>query len=225
MSWINKLYYGDCLTVMERIPLNSIDLVYLDPPFNSNRDYNSIYKDETGNPLPEQIEAFQDTWELTPEREREARAIPALMRSSGIDHDTAKMWELWMRALSKTQPRLLAYLAYMTPRLLRIYPLMKSTASFYYHCDPTASHYVKPLLDAIFGHDNFRNEVIWSYRRWPSKSNKFQTMHDVILMYGKGTNPTFNVSYEPPSESYLKRFKGKTQVLDPDKKNEKNCSR
>jgi site-specific DNA-methyltransferase (adenine-specific) len=218
---MNKLYYGDCLTVLEKIPLNSVDLVYLDPPFNSNRNYNAIYKDETGNPLPEQVEAFCDTWELTPEREREARTVPALMRSSGIDHDTADLWGLWMKALRKTQPSLLAYMTYMVPRLLRIYPLMKPTASLYYHCDPTASHYIKPFLDAIFDHQNFRNEIIWSYRRWPARSYRFQTMHDVILYYSRGPKPTFNVSYEPPSDSYLKRFKGKTQVLDPERKTRK----
>ena len=95
--------------------------------------------------------------------------------------------------------------------------ILKPTGSIYLHCDPTASHYIKVMMDAIFGHSSFQNEVIWSYRRWPAKSYKYQTMHDVILFYAPGKTHTFNVSYEAVSESYLKRFKGKTQVLDPDR--------
>ncbi len=218
---MNQLYYGDNLTIMAEMPSGSVDLIYLDPPFNSNRQYNAIYKDETGRPLPDQIEAFCDMWELDDERERAIRTMPVLMRENGIDDDTAELWRLWMRALRHTQPRLLAYLSYMAQRLLVMHRVLKPTGSLYLHCDPTASHYIKPLLDSIFGHQNFRNEIIWSYRRWPSPGNKFQTMHDVILFYSKGKSPTFNVSYEPPSESYLKRFKGKTQVLDPETKTRK----
>ena len=214
---MNRLYYGDCITVMRDLMRSSaVDLIYLDPPFNSNREYNPIYRDETGRPLPDQIEAFCDLWTLDDERERAIRTMPVLMREQGIDDDVAEFWKLWMNALRDTQPRLLAYLSYMVERLLYMKVILKPTGSLYLHCDPTASHYIKIMLDGIFGHGNFRNEIIWSYRRWPSKSAKFQTMHDVILLYGAGESPTFNVAYEPPSESYLKRFKGKTQVLDPE---------
>ena len=92
--------------------------------------------------------------------------------------------------------------------------VLKPTGSIYLHCDPTASHYLKLLMDAVFGRANFKNEIIWSYRRWPSKSRNFQTMHDVLFYYAGGGH-TFHVSYEKPSASYVKRFKGKTQVLDP----------
>ncbi len=182
----------------------------LDPPFNSNRDYNSIYKDETGRPLPEQVAAFSDTWELNAERMQEARLIPALMRDNGIDHDTAKLWELWMQALAKTQPRLLAYLVYMTPRLLKMYPLMKTTGSLYYHCDPSASHYVKPLLDSIFGHQNFQNEIVWCYREAINARKRWNRKHDTILFYTKSDKSwTFNANevLQPHSESTIKKYK------------------
>ena len=218
---MNRLYFGDCLTIMQEFPLASVDLIYLDPPFNSNRQYNAIYKDETGRPLPDQVEAFCDMWELDESRERSIRQAPVLMRESGIDDAVAEFWRLWMNALRQTQPRLLAYLSYMVERLLIMRRILKPTGTLYFHCDPTASHYVKALLDAIFGHDKFRNEIVWSYRRWPTKQPSFQRMHDVILRYTKGKTATFNVSYEPPSESYQKRFGGKTQVLDPDTKTRK----
>ena len=219
---MNRLYYGDCLTVMqEYMRSNSVDLIYLDPPFNSNRAYNAIYKDGTGRPLPDQIEAFCDSWTLNPERERAIRSMPVLMREAGIDDEIARFWQLWMTALRKSNPRLLAYLSYMVERLLHMKSILKPTGSIYLHCDPTVSHYIKIMMDAIFDHANFRNEIIWSYRRWPSTSSHFQTMHDVILFYTRGRHNVFHVEYEPPSESYLKRFKGKTQVLDPETKTRK----
>ena len=114
-----QLWYGDCLTVMrDHMKLGSVDLIYLDPPFNSQREYNAIYKDETGRPLPDQIEAFCDLWELDEERERALRTMPVLMRESGIADDAVEFWRLWMNALRNTQPRLLAYLSYMVERLL-----------------------------------------------------------------------------------------------------------
>ena len=116
---------------------------------------------------------------------------------------------------------MLAYLTYMAERLGQMHRLLKPTGSIYLHCDPTASHYLKTLMDCIFGHQNFKNEIIWSYRRWPSKSNHFQTMHDVILYYTRGKTSSFNVAYEPVSDSYIKRFGGKTQVLDPETKTRK----
>ena len=181
---VNKLYYGDCLSIMQDMPLASVDLIYLDPPFNSNRQYNAIYQDETGRPLPDQIEAFCDMRELDPERERAIRTMPVLMRESGIDDATVELWRLWMQALRGTQPRLLAYLSYMAQRLLVMHRILKPTGSLYLHCDPTASHYVKALMDAIFGHDNFRNEIIW--RRARAKGNisiRLPRNHDVILAY------------------------------------------
>ena len=216
---MNELHYGDCLTVMQELPERSIDLVYLDPPFNSNRSYNAIYKDETGRPLPVQIEAFCDTWELTEERERAIRTMPVLMRENGIDDATVEFWRLWMHALRKSQPRLLAYLTYMVERLLVMYRLMKPTASLYLHCDPTASHYIKTLLDAIFGHQCFQNEIIWHYRGGGVSKKRWGRRHDVLLYYTRGKNWKFNVDEvrEPYSEESLKRLKYKARSFRGDK--------
>lgn len=160
----NKLHYGDCLTIMQDMPSDSIDLIYLDPPFNSKRDYNAIYKTQTGRPLPDQVRAFSDTWKLDSDRERSIQAIPMLMCEAGISSDIADFWRSWSNSLRKTNPTLLAYLSYMTERLLPMRRILRTTGSIYLHCDPTASHYIKVMLDSIFGNDNFLNEIIWSYR-------------------------------------------------------------
>ncbi len=201
---MNRLYFGDCLTVMEDMPLGSVDLIYLDPPFNSQRDYNAIYKDETGRPLPAQIEAFGDMWALNEERERELRTMPVLMRDAGIPDDSVEFWRLWMNALRRTNPNLLAYLSYMTQRLLPMRSILKPTGSIYLHCDPTASHYIKIMMDAIFGHENFRNEIVWkrsfAHSDAAQGGKRLGSIHDVLLFYTKGDNWTWNhqyLSYEP----------------------------
>ncbi len=203
MPWLNKLYFGDCFTITrEHLRNASVDLIYLDPPFNSQRQYNSIYKDETGRPLPDQIDAFCDMWELDPETERSIRMAPIMMRDQGIADATVQLWQQWMRALRETNPRLLAYLAYMSLRLLDFHRVLKPTGSLYLHCDPTSSHYLKALLDAVFGHANFRNEIIWFYRRWGASTTKrFQRMHDVVLFYSKGDDPFFKTQYIETSSS------------------------
>ena len=207
---MNRLYYGDCLTILQDFGLASVDLVYLDPPFNSNQTYNAIYKDETGRPLPDQIEAFCDMWELDPERERAIRTMPVLMRENGIDDAIAEFWKLWMNALRGTQPRLLAYLSYMAERLLIMHRILKPTGSLYFHCDPTASHYVKALLDAIFGHSNFQNEIIWQRHRGFKRrtARQFPQKNDTILFYAKSANLVqFHTQYRPHKPEYVKRFK------------------
>ena len=195
MKGPNRLYYGDCLTIMrDHMKSASVDLIYLDPPFNSNREYNAIYKDETGRPLPDQIEAFCDLWTLDEERERALRNMPILMRHSGIDDAIIDFWQLWTNALRKTQPRLLAYLAYMVERLLQMKSILKPTGSIYLHCDPTASHYIKIMMDNIFGHGNFRNEITWR-RTITRKGNLTRGLaadSDTIFRYSKGNKFTWN---------------------------------
>ena len=194
---MNKLYYGDCLTVMqEYMRKDSVDLIYLDPPFNSNRAYNAIYKDETGRPLPDQIDAFCDLWTLDEERERAIRSMPVLMREAGIEDSVAAFWRLWMNALRETQPRLLAYLSYMVERLLHMRSILKPTGSIYLHCDATASHYIKVMLDGIFGHGNFQNEIVWRRYNRPKgsqyKSRRYGRSSDTLLFYSMGDRHTFN---------------------------------
>ena len=194
---MNRLYYGDCLTIIrEHLRNDSVDLIYLDPPFNSNQAYNAIYKTETGRPLPDQIEAFCDAWTLDEERERAIQTMPVLMREAGVPDDVTEFWRLWMNALRNTNPRLLAYLSYMVERLIWMKGILKPTGSLYLHCDPTASHYIKVMLDGIFGHDNFQNEIVWRRYNRPKgsqhKSRRYGRSSDIILFYSMGRNHTFN---------------------------------
>lgn len=203
----NALYYGDCLTIMRDMPMGSVDLVYLDPPFNSNRDYNAIYKDETGRPLPDQIEAFNDLWELSEERQRAIRMMPVLMRDHGVSDEIVEFWRIWMNALRNTQPQLLAYLSYMTERLLPLRGILKPTGSIYLHCDPTASHYIKVMMDAIFGHNSFVNEIIWkrygAHNDVGQGSRHFGRVHDTILFYSRSEKRTWNQQYMPLDQAYV----------------------
>ena len=194
------------MTVMLNWPSNYVDLIYLDPPFNSNRQYNAIYKDETGRLLPDQIEAFCDMWELDDERERAIRTMPVLMRESGIDDATAQFWRLWMQALRNTQPRLLAYLSYMAERVLIMSRILKSTGSLYFHCDPTVSHYMKPLLDAILGHSNFRSEIIWRRTAAHNRARQWGPIHDTLLFYTKSDHFTWNRVFQQYDQTYIDTF-------------------
>ena len=136
------------------------------------------------------------------------------MREAGIDDGVAQFWRTWMDALRNTQPRLLAYLSYMVERLIWMKGILKPTGTIYLHCDPTCGHYIKVMMDSVLGHDNFRNEIIWSYRRWPVSNNDFQRMHDLLFRYSKGKNPSWNQLYEPLSDATIKRFGKKKQVAD-----------
>ena len=129
--------------------------------------------------------------------------MPVLMRENGIDDSTAELWRLWMRALRDTQPRLLAYLSYMAERLLIMSRILKPTGSLYFHCDPTVSHYVKPLLDAVFGHGNFRNEVIWRRASAHSSAKRWAPVHDTLLYYSKSDYYQWNSMYEDYDQTYI----------------------
>ena len=191
---MNTLYYGDCLTIMrERMPDESVDLAYLDPPFNSKRDYNAIYKDETGRPLPDQIEAFNDTWVLDAARMRTIRNLAPLLARHEINGPGADLLAGFLASLVHTQPDMAAYLAYMTERLVEIRRALKPSGSVYLHCDPTASHYLKIVMDIIFGRTNFQNEFIWYYSGGGASKKRWARKHDVLLFYTRGKDWTFNV--------------------------------
>lgn len=202
---MNRLLYGDCLTHLREMPKWSVDLVYLDPPFNSNRDYAAIYEDETGRPLPEQIEAFNDLWELSPERIDEIKMMPVLMRDAGIPDEVAELWRHWMAALRNANPRLLSYLSYMTERLLPLRSIVRPTGSIYLHCDPTASHYIKAMMDSIFGHQNFRNEIIWKRTGAHGRAKRWGPIHDTILFYTRSDKYTWNRTFEEYGKDYLEK--------------------
>lgn len=204
---MNKLWYGDNLTIMQReMGKHAVDLIYLDPPFKSDANYNLLYKNLTGKPVPEQAEAFFDTWELDANKLEIARTMPVLMREHGVDDYYAEFWRLWMQALRHTQPELLAYLIYMVQRLLYMKSILRPTGSIYLHCDPTASHYIKVMMDAIFGHNNFRNEIIWKRTTAHSSAKRYAPVHDVILLYTASDKFTWHTPRANYEDEYLNKY-------------------
>lgn len=179
--WMNRLYYGDNLRVLrESIADESVDLIYLDPPFNSQANYNVLFKSTAGEQSKAQIEAFDDTWHWGDEAEL---AFDGVM--TGPNTDASEMLRSIRDFLKENA--MMAYLSMMAVRLLELNRVLKPTGSLYLHCDPTASHYLKLLMDAIFGVENFRNEIIW--RRADPKGHaftRFPSTHDIILYYGGG---------------------------------------
>lgn len=198
---MNKLYYGDNLTVLKDcIDDESVDLVYLDPPFNSRQDYNVLFRGSSGEQSRAQIQAFDDTWHWGDEAEL---AFDGVM--TGQNSDAAEMLRA-MRAFLKEND-MMAYLSMMAVRLVELSRVLKPTGSLYLHCDPTASHYLKILMDAIFGPGNFRNEIIW--QRTSAHANvieKFGAVHDVIFFYGKSDTFTWNQQYVPYTREYIEMF-------------------
>lgn len=199
---MNKLWYGDNLTIMQGMKKHSVDLIYLDPPFKSDANYNLLYKNMTGKPVPEQAEAFFDTWELDAAKLEVARTMPILMREHGVDDQYVEFWRIWMQALRNTQPELLAYLIYMVQRLLYMKSILRPTGSIYLHCDPSASHYIKVMMDGIFGHKNFRNEIIWKRANAHNDPRGYGRVSDTILFYTAGSKFTWNTQHTPYREEY-----------------------
>jgi len=197
---MNRLYYGDNLTVMRGcIDDESVDLVYLDPPFNSQATYNVLFKSTAGEQSKAQIEAFEDTWHWGDEAEL---AFDGVM--SGDNSEAAEMLRSLRAFLKETD--MMAYLAMMAVRLLELRRVMKPTASLYLHCDATASHYLKILLDSIFGADHFLSEIIWKRTSSHNSANRWGPIHDVILQYRKGESYTWNKVFIAYDATYLKKF-------------------
>jgi DNA modification methylase len=197
----NSLYYGDNLDIMKRyLHDESVDLIYLDPPFKSKKDYNVLFTEQNGSKSKAQIKAFEDTWQWDQET---ARLYREIVEEGGKLSKT-------IQALSMIvgQNDMLAYITMMAPRLVELRRVLKKTGSIYLHCDPTASHYLKLLMDAIFGVTNFKNEIIWHYRKWPSGKYAFQKNHDVILFYSKtnSLDRIFHQLFMERALSTLKRF-------------------
>ena len=206
MTEANRLYYGDNLDVLRAHVVDaSVDLAYLDPPFNSNAGYNILFKSPDGAGADASIEAFDDTWAWGP------AASSALMdiTESG-NHALHTLMQAMHVAIGENA--LMAYLAMMAVRLVELHRVLKPTGSLYLHCDPTASHYLKLVLDAVFGHENFRNEIVWCYRKWSIAQGQFPSNHDTILFYSKRDGEqTFHTLYTAPSAGTMKRWKGQKQ--------------
>ena len=203
----NVLYYGDNLPILrEYIADESVDLVYLDPPFNSNRDYNVIFKDESGRGTDAQLTAFEDTWHWGPEAERLYAYLTNTAKHEGRVPSTVSTIVAALRG-GIGENEMLAYLVEMTVRLVELRRVLKPSGTLWLHCDPTASHYLKLVLDAIFGPRAFRNELIW--KRTSAHSDARQggyrlgRVHDVLLYYGKGDKNTWNVQYQPYTDEHV----------------------
>ena len=197
----NALYYGDNLTVLrEHVPDESVDLVYLDPPFNSNASYNILFREKSGEESPAQIKAFTDTWEWTLESQRTFEN--EIMLNPATPENVKEMVSAFRQFIGSNA--MMAYLVMMTPRLVELRRVLKPTGSIYLHCDPTAGHYLKVLMDAVFGKENFRNEISWLRSQTRSSiSRRYRRSHDVILFYSKSSNYKFEVQYRDLSESSL----------------------
>jgi len=197
-AWKNQLFFGDNLEILRsgRIPVNSVDLIYLDPPFNSNATYNILFAEKSGEKSAAQITAFEDTWHWGDES---AAAYDDVVRG-----DRPRLADL-LRALYAFLGRndMMAYLAMMAARLVELHRVLKPTGSLYMHCDPTASHYLKMILDAIFGAINFRNEVVWKRFTFHADAKRFGRVTDRVFFYTKSSKFTFNQIKVPFSEDYI----------------------
>ena len=197
----NSLYYGDCLEVMQAWPDAQVDLIYLDPPFNSKTDYNILFGTENG--VPAQVRAFTDTWTWN-----EAAAARYATLSRAMAHPAYGVVCGLHQILGESG--MLSYLTYMAQRLAECKRMLKPAGSLYLHCDPTASHYLKALMDAIFGPQHFRNEIVWRIG-WVSgfKTQKrgWIRNHDTILYYLRtaAAAKRFNKEYIPYRKGYLRR--------------------
>jgi len=196
------LLFGDNLNWLRDksiFPDASVDLVYLDPPFNSNADYNVLFREASGEASQAQFHAFTDTWNWADAAQTYAEFVD--------DCPIATVVEM-MDALHDTlrNSPMMAYLAMMAPRLVELHRVLKSTGSLYLHCDPTASHYLRILLDGIFGPVNFLNEIIWKRTSAHSSAKRWGPVHDVILFYSKSDKYTWNQIFLDYSEKYVKDF-------------------
>jgi DNA modification methylase len=206
----NLLYYGDNLDILRRyIPDESVDLIYLDPPFNSNRDYNVIFKDESGRKSDAQLLAFEDTWHWGPAAERVYAYLTNTARNEGrVAASVSSIIAALRQGIGENQ--IMAYLVEMSVRLVELHRVLKPTGSLYLHCDPTASHYLKVVLDAVFGARSFRSEIIWKRSSAHSDTKQGRRIHghihDVLLFYTRGEEWTWNPVYTPFNPEYIEQF-------------------
>ena len=198
----NHLYYGDNLDILRRyIPTDSVDLIYLDPPFNSKQAYNAFYEERPGVASSAQVEAFEDTWHW----EKAAPTFFAVVETGG---PVSQALQAFRKLLGDND--MLAYLSMMAARLVELRRVLKSTGSIYLHCDPTASHYLKLLMDAIFGPRNYRSEIVWKRSSAHSDTKQGRAIHghihDVILFYAASETWKWNPLYTPYGQEYIDEF-------------------
>ena len=193
----NALYYGDNLPVLrDYLADESVDLIYLDPPFNSNASYNVLFKEQSGERSAAQITAFEDTWHWGWESETAFREV--------VQSGPAKLSRL-LQSMREFLGRndMMAYLVMMAQRMIELHRVLKPTGSIYLHCDPTASHYLKLLMDASFGKENFRREIIWQRSRSHGGTSGYNSVHDTIFYYSKTGKVVWNPQHQPHDSSYI----------------------
>jgi len=198
-DWKNKLFFGDNLPILrEHMGDESVDLVYLDPPFNSNANYNVLFKEKSGEHSHAQITAFEDTWEWGAEAEE--TYFETIQRGGRLS-DFLQAFRVLLGPSD-----MMAYLVMMAPRLQELHRVLKPTGSIYLHCDPTASHYLKLLMDAIFGCENYLNEITWKRTTAHSDAKQgrkgFGNINDILLYYCMSEDFTFNPQFLPYDEKY-----------------------
>ena len=193
----NRLYYGDNLDILRsEIATESVDLIYLDPPFNSQASYNVLFKAPTGEQARAQIEAFEDTWHWNDTAER---AFDEVL-TSGHYSEAAHILRAMRSFLRENE--IMAYLCMMVVRLIELHRVLRSSGSLYLHCDPKASHYLKILLDGVFDPRNFRSELIWKRASALNSAKRYGPVHDTILFYSKTPTYTWNEVFQPlPQET------------------------
>jgi DNA modification methylase len=192
----NVLYYGDNLDILRRyVKDESVDLVYLDPPFNSDATYNVLFAEHSGERAAAQIRAFEDTWRWD---QAAARAYQEAVENGGRVADALRAFFVFLGGSD-----MMAYLAIMAPRLAELRRVLTQAGSIYLHCDPTASHYLKMLMDAIFGPDKFRNEIIWKRSHGHNSAKRFGVAHDTILFYSRSASPTWQPVFHTYDPDYV----------------------
>lgn len=199
----NRLYYGDNLDILRHyIPDESVDLVYLDPPFNSNANYNVLFAEKDGSRAASQIRAFDDTWTWDADDEV---VYSELVMKGGKVADVLQAFRTFLGPCD-----MMAYLVMMAPRLVELRRVMKPYGSIYLHCDPTASHYLKLIMDAVFSPVNFVNEIVWkrsdAHNDAKQGASHYGRIHDVILFYAKSHELTFNTMYIPLPEKTVENW-------------------
>jgi len=211
------LFFGDNLDILrDKFQDNSVDLIYLDPPFNSKRGYNILFKEGLVESQA-QVRAFEDSWSWTRETEKIFEELVTGKSKTQITAEISNLIKGFKSIIGQND--VMAYLVMMTLRLIELHKVLKPTGSLYLHCDPTASHYLKIILDVIFGKKNFRNEIIWKRTNSPkSQTEAFGNQHDVLLFYTKSDKFTFHNQFRELDEASLKPYryqdeKGKFQTV------------
>lgn len=196
---MNRLYFGDNVGWLPKIEAESVDLIYLDPPFNSKADYNVLHKGADGRVADAQLRAFKDTWKW-----HEDAAADALDEIAEIDQDVFRLLAALRVSLGESD--MMTYLVMMARRLVELRRVLKPEGSIYLHCDPTASRYLGVILDAILGPSAFRNEIVWKRTSAHSAARKWGPVHDTILFYSRSKRHVWNKAFQPYDQTYIDEF-------------------